>query len=223
MPSITHTTAVGVFPDRLKAFKAIEDLHNAGFGDELIGFIGKEGDKSPLVETVEETRLGSTTTGAVGGGVLGGVIGAAVALLIPGVGPAIAGGILGAALGGAALGAATGGIIGALTGMGLSEEEAHYYQKEIEAGNTLVTVKAGQRYTEAQSILERNGANSRADNPIQQNSDVIAETYATPLDVSAGMPGPMGAPDMYTPEPLPALAEEQELPSDEEERNRTTK
>lgn len=92
------------------------------------------------------------------GSVLGGVIGAAAALLIPGFGPAIAGGILAATFGGMAIGAAAGGIIGALTKVGVPEEEAHYYQSEFEAGQTIVTVRSGNRQQEAVGILRQYGA-----------------------------------------------------------------
>jgi uncharacterized protein (TIGR02271 family) len=38
------------------------------------------------------------------------------------------------------------------------EEEAQYYEGEFKSGRTLVTVKAGQRYDDARSILQRDGA-----------------------------------------------------------------
>ena len=220
----THSIAVGVFTDRLQAFKAIEDLRNNGFSDDLIGFIGKEGNTGPLQDTVQETRIGSVATGAVGGGVLGGVLGAAAALLVPGIGPAIAGGIIGATLGGAALGAATGGLLGTLTGMGLSDEEAQYYQNELVAGRTIVTVKAGQRYAEAQNILQRNGSSEAENNPLRQNPGVIAETYYVSPDVSATMPGPVAAPGIYTPEPiLETVNMDQQTQTDQtDEAHRTT-
>lgn len=201
MTPINHSIAVGVFKNRLQAFKAIEDLHNAGFNDDLIGFIHKEGDTEPLQATIEETHIASIAKDAVGGGVLGSVLGAAAALLIPGIGPMLAGGILGATLGGAALGVATGSLLGMFTGMGLSEEEAHYYQNELAAGNTIVTVKAGQRYTDAQDILQRNGSKQAATPSTQENPETLTAADYEPIDVSATMPGPVPAPDIYTPEP----------------------
>jgi hypothetical protein len=220
MTPIKHSIAVGVFKNRLQAFKAIEDLRNAGFSDDLIGFIRKEGNTGPLQATVEETHMASITTGAVGGGVLGGVLGAAVALLIPGIGPMIAGGILGAALGGAALGMATGSLLGIFTGMGLSDEEARYYQSELAAGNTIVTVKAGQRYAEAQNILQRNGSQKAATPSTSENPETTTETYYEPVDVSATMPGPVPAPDIYTPEPI--LADDETLDQEQTQMSRET-
>lgn len=213
MTPIKHSIAVGVFKNRLQAFKAIEDLRKAGFNDDLIGFIRKEGNTGPLQATVEETHMASVTTGAVGGGVLGGILGAAVALLIPGIGPMIAGGILGAALGGAALGVATGSLLGIFTGIGLSDEEARYYQSELAAGNTIVTIKAGQRYTEAQNILQRNGSKKAATTSTLENPETTTAIYYEPVDVSATMPGPVPAPDIYTPEPI---LEAEEAPDQEQ-------
>jgi hypothetical protein len=42
--------------------------------------------------------------------------------------------------------------------MELSEEEKRYYHHELEAGRTLVVVKADDRYSEALAILQSNGA-----------------------------------------------------------------
>jgi hypothetical protein len=191
MTTTTRTTAVGVFTERRLADRAIEELYNAGFANDQIGFVSREGytgEKQKLIipaqagtgtapaggapvagvptpvssdedlTATEENKTETTAAGVVGGGVLGGILGAAAALLIPGLGPAIAGGILTAVLGGAAIGAVAGGLIGALTNMGVPENEARFYQDELQAGRTLVTVQAGDRYDEALAILRRNGA-----------------------------------------------------------------
>jgi hypothetical protein len=89
---------------------------------------------------------------------IGGVVAAAAALLVPGFGPVIAGGVLATVLGGAAVGAAAGGILGALTGMGIPEEEARYYETAFNEGRILVTVKADGRYEEAREALYDQGA-----------------------------------------------------------------
>jgi hypothetical protein len=93
---------------------------------------------------------------ATGAG-LGAVLGAAAALLIPGVGPVVAGGVLAMAFGGAVAGTAVGGIFGAMTGLGISEDEARFYEKEFESGRALVTVKAGSRAADAAMILRKHG------------------------------------------------------------------
>jgi drug/metabolite transporter (DMT)-like permease len=94
--------------------------------------------------------------GGMAGAFAGWILGAG-ALLIPGVGPFIAAGAIASALTGAALGAGLGAIGGALTGMGVPEEEAHWYAKQVQGGSTLVTVDAAGRFREAQEILRRHG------------------------------------------------------------------
>jgi hypothetical protein len=88
---------------------------------------------------------------------LGGVLAAAISLLIPGVGPVLAGGVLAAFFGGAIAGTAVGGIFGAMTGLGISEEEARFYEKEFSEGRAIVAVKPHGRYQEAADVLVRTG------------------------------------------------------------------
>ena len=172
MATIERSTVVGVFIDRVQAEQAINELRRAGFSDDQIGFI-LHGNPTEEGKTGSDAGTG-VAAGAVSGGVIGGVLGAAAALLIPGFGPAIAGGILAATLGGAAIGAAAGGIMGALTGLGVPEEEARYYQSEFEAGRTIVTVKAANRYQEALDILRSNGAYDATTRP--RMHDLSAQT-----------------------------------------------
>jgi hypothetical protein len=56
------------------------------------------------------------------------------------------------------VGAAAGGMLGALMGLGIPEDEARYYQSEFEAGRVIITVKASDRYDEADRILRSHGA-----------------------------------------------------------------
>jgi len=161
MATNQQQVVVGVFQDRSLAERAVDDLKQAGFREDQIGFAvrGDETVEGTTTETAGDAS-GGAVTGAVSGGLLGGIVGAAAALLIPGIGPVIAGGILGAALTGAAVGAATGGLLGALTNLGVPEEEAQYYQSEFEAGRTIVTLKPddAMQQQEAMTILRRNGA-----------------------------------------------------------------
>ena len=48
-------------------------------------------------------------------------------------------------------------IVKRLVSMGLPEEEARYYQSELELGRTIVTVEAGDRREDALEILRSNG------------------------------------------------------------------
>ena len=163
MATNTRQTIVGVFENRADAERAVDQLHQAGFRDDQIGFATQGGETDAGGRTIAEGGTGEAgegaAKGAVSGGIIGGILGALATGLIPGIGPVIAGGLLAGILGGAAVGAATGGIFGALVGsMGVPEEEARYYEGEFKSGRTLVTVKADGRYDEAYAILQRAGA-----------------------------------------------------------------
>jgi len=162
MTNPQRSTVVGVFRDRQQAERAIAELRQMGFNDDQIGFVmqGQDGGTTTTTsgQAQGENAGAGAATGAVTGGVIGGLIAAAASLLIPGFGPVIAGGILATVLGGAAVGAAAGGLLGALTGLGVPEEEARYYESEVQSGRTLVTVKAGNRYQDVINVLRRNGA-----------------------------------------------------------------
>lgn len=168
--------AIGVFPDRAKAEKAAERLREAGFRDDQIGFAmqraadtrgtGKgadalaRGDESTHdhPRTEGPSQAGQVAAkGAGTGAVLGGLLGAAAVGLIPGIGPIAAGGILAGLVTGAVTGAAAGGLAGGLVGLGIPKEDAQWYQGEVEHGRVLLTVKAEDRYPEAQSVIEESG------------------------------------------------------------------
>jgi len=145
--------AVGIFHEAAQAHKALEELRQAGYSDDEIGYLARASATVP-----DETTDTFITNGTVEGWFVGGLIGTAVVLLIPGFGLATVGGILAASLGGAAIGAAAGGLLRTLISVGIPEEEARHYQKEIEAGHTVITVKAQSGYADALQILRRNGA-----------------------------------------------------------------
>jgi hypothetical protein len=157
----SRDTVVAVFDDRDDAQDAINALRDAGFMPDDISILARDRDTAGrLAEDTGTEAAAGAATGALAGGLLGGVAGWLVgigALAIPGVGPIIAAGPIAAALGGAALGAAGGGIIGALTGAGIPEDEARYYDEEFRRGGIVVTVQARGRYDEARSIMIDHG------------------------------------------------------------------
>ena len=157
----TRDLAVAVFDDRDDAERAINGLRDAGFEPDQISVMARDRDEAGRLAEDTGTEAGTgAATGALTGGLLGGVAGWLIgigALAIPGVGPIIAAGPLAAALGGAALGAAGGGLIGALTGAGVPEEEARYYEDRFKSGGILLTVNAPGRYDEAADVLRDHG------------------------------------------------------------------
>jgi hypothetical protein len=166
-------TLVGVFDDRLAAERAVDELMQAGFDADQVGYVLRGSDAvqgGMITDATGAKDAKGAVTGAVTGAAVGGLAAAAVTVLIPGVGPIVAAGALAMFFGYAAAGAAIGGIFGALTGLGISEDEARYYEKAFQEGKALVAVKPGPRAADAAAIIRRNGGydlHNRGDNPIE--------------------------------------------------------
>jgi hypothetical protein len=159
MTAVIPTTAVGVFRDPAQAAQAIEDLKRAGFRADQIGVAARHTEvRKAEVAGPKSMAPEGGAVGAVAGGTVGAVLGAVATGMIPGVGPIIAAGLLAGVVGGAAAGAVAGGVLGTLIGLGLSEEDARFYEAELHGGRTLVTVQAGDRYDAAVAILRNHGA-----------------------------------------------------------------
>ena len=151
---------VGVFDDRWAAEEAVNALHHSGFGHDQVGFVIRGTDAirgGMIVDTIGTKDGRGAAAGAMTGGMIGGVLAAAVSLLIPGVGPIVAGGVLAAFFGGAIAGTAVGGILGAMAGLGISEEEAKFYEREFNEGRAIVAVNAEDRGGQATQILVEHG------------------------------------------------------------------
>jgi hypothetical protein len=152
-----HTTVIGVFEDRASARSALENLRWAGFSDNLIGFISPE----PRTERTKDNSSleESTGIGAAIGAAAGGAAGLAVSVAIfPPIGPILLGGAFVAWLATAGAGAATGAVVGALVGLGVSEDDAGWYEEQLKHGRTLVTVhETDELSEEARSIIRHHG------------------------------------------------------------------
>jgi len=160
----SHSTVVGVFSDHQQAQRAVSELRRLGFSEDQIGVArrGSDDDRGTLSETADagdETYAGEgTAAGLATGAGVGALWGLGIiAGVLPAVGPAIAGGTLAAILSSAAAGAVTAGLGGALIGLGLSKDEAEYYDSEFASGRTVVTVTAAGREEEAESVLRQYG------------------------------------------------------------------
>ncbi len=162
-----HTgTVVGVFQNQADARDALRDLKDAGFMEDQLGIAGRgdEDVRRAGDATDDESYAGEgAVAGLATGAGLGALWGAGIlAGMLPVIGPAIAGGTLGIILSSAAAGAAAAGIAGALIGMGMSKEDAEYYEGELHSGRTLVTVNAGTRFDEAIAIIRRHNGYDRS-------------------------------------------------------------
>ncbi len=184
--SRTMSTVVGLFRDRDDAEKAIRALHDAGFSEREIGIAMRDAaEQNDISERTGATGEGAKK-GAVSGGVVGGLAGLLGALLIPGLGPIVVAGWLGSTLVGAGIGAAAGGLIGGLIDLGVSEDEAHHFEKGVQSGGILVTVNAGGRAHEAYEILHEHDADlGPAADAMRDN----AATNATGTNAAIGTMG----------------------------------
>jgi len=172
MAATDSPALIAVFDSRDEAELAVDDLREAGFRDDQIGFALRGGDavSGGMITDAEGTKdAKGAIEGAAAGAAIGAGFGALVTLLIPGVGPVLAAGILTTALGYAGAGAAIGGIYGAMKGLGVSEEEAQRYEQQFNAGKAIVAVKAGPRLPDAVGIFRRHGGfdlHQEAHNPV---------------------------------------------------------
>ena len=179
-----HTIVVGTFDDRDAAERAIEQLRDAGFHRDQIGFAGR--DPSGKTMLVEE-HGNAAGSGAAGGLVTGAVAGGALAWLglaaIPAIGPFLAGGAIGTALVGAAAGGVTGGVLGGLLGLGIPRHKAEYHEEQVRAGRTLVTVQTAEPGV-AERIFSGAGAVD-----VDRGGDAVAnEDAVAQQDVAANDP-----------------------------------
>jgi hypothetical protein len=159
-------TIVGIFANRSDAQRAVNELRQNNFREDQIGVIspGTEfGIPAAEASAADAATHSKIAEGAAIGAATGAGIGALWALgiaasVLPPIGPVIAGGLLMSVLASAGGAAAVGTLVGALIGLGVPEEEARFYEGEVTAGRTLVTVKPDGRNFEADAILRRNGA-----------------------------------------------------------------
>jgi hypothetical protein len=153
------STIVGVFEDQAHARAAVSELRHLGFREDQIGVLSH--DRGTGTNTAAESEKGAHVAEGAGAGMAAGAgVGALWALgiaagVLPAIGPVIAGGILASVLASAAGTAAAGGVLGGLVGLGIPEEEAHYYEGEFKSGRTLVSIRAVGRYDEAMAVVRR--------------------------------------------------------------------
>lgn len=169
MSATTGKTTVGVFATREAAERAVADLRSAGYRDDQIGMVAKDASGRTVKTDASgaETNAGEgAAIGAVAGAAAGAGIGAGIlAGVIPVIGPVLALGTLGTILVNAAGGAAIAGIAGALIGWGIPEEDAKYYEGEVQAGRYLVTLDRGARADDVWPVFTRHGGYNRTSAP----------------------------------------------------------
>lgn len=158
----TAETVVGVFDNQRDAQRAIADLKQRGYTDEQIGVVSRNEDGTTSADSGTKAEEGAAAGAAAGAGI-GALWGLGIlSNVVPGIGPALFGGTLGVLLSSAAAGAAAVGIGGALAGLGMSDEDAEYYENEFKSGRTIVTIHGTPNSSQAQSVLNQYGAYNRS-------------------------------------------------------------
>jgi hypothetical protein len=203
--------AVGTFPNRREAERALHELKNSGFLMDKVSIIARDADKERDIADVEvedKDRFGNkadegATAGAVTGGAVGGITGLLVglgALAIPGIGPIMLAGAeataLATTLAGGAIGAAAGGLIGALVGLGIPEERAKVYNDRVSSGEYLVIVDGTEaEIARALNIFNHYGIEEWGVYDAPNTSTNYVEPPATLDSVSTASPA-MSTPNM---------------------------
>ena len=169
---------IGTFQSAIDARRAIEDLRDAHFSDRKIGVLAHDKEGDAVVKSFREMEGTKAAAGAavgVAAGVGGGALWALgiAAGFLPAIGPVIAGGLLAAIAASAASGAAAGALVGTLIGLGVTDEQAAYYDAEFRKGHTILVVEADDRVALARTIL-------RAHNGVGQ--EVAGRTLAQQID-----------------------------------------
>ncbi len=181
---------LGMFRNRDFAENAILDLESKGFNPRDISIVMRDQNEAQEVShstgaSVAEGAFSGMATGSVVGGITGLLVGIG-AIAVPGLGALLIGGPLAAALGlsgaaattatGAVTGALAGGLIGGLVGLGVSEEDAQYYDSQIRDGGILLAVPERGRRSEVVEILEYNHAQN-----VRTITDNFEADYRSPF------------------------------------------
>jgi hypothetical protein len=164
MTTKPQTAAIGLFRDPAQAQQAVRALKQAGFRDDEIGVLSPDSRKAngEARDSVGEHVAEGAAVGVAAGAGTGALWALGIAgNLLPGIGPVVAGGLLASVLASAAGTSVVGGVVGALVGLGIPEEEARYYESEVTAGRTIVSVQAFGRAAEALAILQRHAGYNR--------------------------------------------------------------
>jgi uncharacterized membrane protein len=149
-------TVVAAFANREQAEKAVNELRNQGF-DQEISVVAKQ-DNGQGNEGMSMTGGDSVSDGATTGGALGALAGLAVgagALAIPGLGALVAAGPIAGMLSGAA----TGGLAGGLVDFGIPEAESKQLEEEVRSGKALVAVQSDKAEQAVETLRNAGGEN----------------------------------------------------------------
>ncbi|MCM3745097.1 general stress protein [Sporosarcina luteola] len=134
---------IGIYESEQQVVEVVEDLLKKGYTTDDISVIAKNTTQLPkIAEEVKPSMKDGAIAGAATGGAIGlaGVIAGLSTILIPGFGAVLAAGPIITTIGGAVIGAnsGAGGFKHALMEMGIKDDEAERYSKDVEDGKILV-------------------------------------------------------------------------------------
>jgi hypothetical protein len=162
-----HSTVIGIFEDSKKAQQAIQELKQAGFTNDEVGFVMRNQDVKDVAREAasshpnEAENASGGTADSLTRAIVGGMIDAIALLLLPVIGPSPAENALETTLPAAEQ------TLDRIEGAAGSSsrkakedraKEVNYYRHEFEAGRSFVTIRADGQEQEASDILRRNGA-----------------------------------------------------------------
>ena len=134
---------IGTYETERQAAEVVEELKEKGYTTKEISVVAKNSNEnSEIIQEVKPSTKDGAIAGAATGGAIGiaGVIAGLSSILIPGFGAVLAAGPILTTIGGAVVGAnsGAGGLKPALMEIGVSEDEAERYSKDVEDGRILV-------------------------------------------------------------------------------------
>lgn len=207
---MSRTVATAIFETRAQAETAIDALRAYGISESAISVISKkdeaferdhahhDGDRHEHTDT---KASGAGKGLAVGAGA--GAIAGLAALAIPGVGPFIAAGAVAETLGAvgsavatsAAVGGAIGGLTGALMKYGVDEEDARYYDEQLQRGGYWVGVDLDEtraNRADVEDIFYRSGGTTSRNRSDASRDDASRNTSHAEHIPNTGQPSPSG-------------------------------
>lgn len=140
-------TVSAVFQNRADADAATARLREAGFSDVDMSVVYADSDRSGGSAGAGD----SDDVGPAGGATAGAATGALVGLTAGPIGAAF----------GAITGAIVGGISAAMIHLGHGEDDAQWYDEQVQQGGTLVSVNAAGRGNQARELLQASGGTMR--------------------------------------------------------------
>lgn len=150
-----NTTVLALFKDKRDAEAAVRALQSAEFDSARLGDVPPGHAHVPPFGPI---AVAGVVGGTLGCGLVGVLVGIATAGIMPGSHALLPGGWFAPLMFGIA-GAATGAVAGMLVSQSFARQHALYYEEEVEAGRTLVTVESvPERAENARRILLQEGA-----------------------------------------------------------------